>query len=118
MQNNTKMTTQITPITAITAFEKLKDATGHHTEMHTLKVLCHLLTEKCKAKDEQIAAANKNAIKWRDQTEELLKQVMALNLENHKLALKLQEKQDPEQSVPIKRTYQEFDYSSSDEDDE
>ena len=108
------MTTQFT---ATTAFEKLKDVTGHHTEMHTLKVLCHLLTEKCKAKDEQIAAANKNATKWRDQTEALLKQVMALNLENHNLILKLREKQDHEQTVPIKRTYQDFDYSSSDEED-
>ena len=108
------MTTQFT---ATTAFEKLKDVTGHHTEMHTLKVLCHLLTENCKAKDEQIAAANKNATKWRDQTEQLLKQVMALNLENHNLILKLREKQEPEQTVPIKRTYQDFDCSSSDEED-
>lgn len=108
------MTTQIT---ATTAFEKLKDVTGHHTEMHTLKTLCHLLTEKCKAKDEEIAAANKNVTKWRDQTEALLKQVMTLNLENHKLILQLREKENPEQTVPIKRTYQYFDYSSSDEED-
>ncbi len=108
------MTTQIT---ATTTFEKLKDVTGHHTEMHTLKVLCHLLTEKCKTKDREIEKANKLAIKWRDQAEDLIKQVMALKLENHKLTLKMQENTNPEQSVPIKRTYQDFDYSSSDEED-
>ena len=56
--------------------------------------MCHLLTEKCKSKDKEIEQANKNAIKWRDQAEELIKEVMKLKLENHKLILQVQEKED------------------------
>ena len=112
------MTTQMASrFTATTAFEKLKDVTGHHTETHTLKVMCHLLTEKCKSKDKEIEQANKNAIKWRDQAEELIKEVMKLKLENHKLILQVQEKEDNNVSTKPNISNQYFDYSSSDEED-
>lgn len=112
------MATQMTSrFTATTAFEKLKDVTGHHTETHTLKVMCHLLTEKCKSKDKELEQANKNAKKWRDQAEELIKEVMKLKLENHKLILEVQKKENPTVNNEIKQRYQDFDYSSSDEED-